>query len=125
MSENLIINNENENKDYFIKIGEKIIDVFLMKIEIDYDKKNDYSTTETYIMTVCKREEIGNTNVKIISRITQNSISDINLKEIKDFKEIKSNNIIVTFFLVFSSQIDTELFKHSENFVTYKTILKN
>ena len=109
MSGDLIINNEKEESDYFIKVGNKNIDVFLMKIKIE---NNDYTNEETYMMTVCKRKELGKEKIKIIRKINNESISDINLKEKKDFKEVESNNIYVTFFHILCSEIATEYFEN-------------
>ena len=121
MSEELDINNEKEDEDYYINVGDKNIDVFLKKIKIE---ENNNTNEETYMMAVCKRKELGKEKITIIRKTNDEHLFELNLKEKKrDFKEIKSKNIYATFFFIFTSEISTDYFKDSDNFGKYENLI--
>ena len=120
MSEELVINNLKEDADYYINGGNKNIDVFLMKIKIE---ENNNTNEETYMMTVCKRKELGKEKITIIRKINGEHLFELNLKEKRDIKEIKSKNIYATFFFIFTSEINTYYFENSENLGKYENLI--
>ena len=117
MDEVLNINNDNDDKIYYIMLNEnQKIDVYLI------EKKNNY-TFNKYLLIICKREELNKLGkLKIFCNNNPSFKEEIELnKKERRIIEIKLKNKIVSFVPIFDDDaINNEEFLDSEDLNEYK-----